>query len=50
MAEEESILTNPPTPEDARHVDDYSRFTGMVKWSTIVTAIIGFVVVFIIIA
>ena len=50
MAEEEPILTHPPTPEVARHVDDYSRFIWMVKWSTISAAVIGFIVVFLIIA
>lgn len=32
------------------HVRDYSRFTGMVKWGTIICAILGFIVVFLIIA
>ncbi len=29
MADNESILTNPPTKEDAVHVHDYLRFTKM---------------------
>ena len=32
------------------HARDYSRFTGMVKWGTIICAILGFIVVFLIIA
>jgi hypothetical protein len=32
------------------HVRDYSRFTGMVKWGTIICAILGFIVVFLVIA
>ena len=32
------------------HVRDYTRFTGMVKWGTIICAILGFIVVFLVIA
>lgn len=45
MADEDSILTNPDTPEVARHVRDYSNFTQMLKWGTIVCLIIAFVIV-----
>lgn len=45
MAEEEPILTNPPTPEVARHVDDYSNFTHILKWSAIVCLAIALIVV-----
>lgn len=48
MAEEEPILTNPPTQEVARHIRDYSRFTTLLKWSAIVSLIIAFLVVLII--
>ena len=46
--EEDSILTSPPTPEVARHVNDYSRFTALFKWGAIVALIIGLVMVFIV--
>ena len=45
MAEEEPILTSPPTPEVARHVHDYSNFTQMIKWAAIVCLTIGLIVV-----
>ena len=32
MAEYESILTNPPTKEDAVHVHDYLRFTKLLMF------------------
>ncbi len=32
------------------HVRDYARFTGMVKWGTVICAILGFIVVFLVIA
>ena len=35
MAEQEPILTDPPTHDAAVHVKDYSRFTQMMKWSAI---------------
>ena len=48
MAEEEPILANPPTVEDARHVSDYSRFTKLLTWSAIVSfAIAMFIVIFV---
>ena len=48
MAEEEPVLTSPPTPEDARHVSDYSRFTALLKWGAIVSfAIAMFIVIFV---
>ena len=46
--EEDSILTSPPTPEVARHVHDYSKFTALLKWGAIVALIIGLVMVFIV--
>jgi hypothetical protein len=32
MAEEEPILTSPPTHEVARHVHVYDRFSALLKW------------------
>jgi hypothetical protein len=46
--EEEPILTRPPTPEVARHVHDYSRFTAMLKWGALACLIIAFLVLIII--
>jgi hypothetical protein len=48
MAEDESLLTNPPTQEVAVHVRDYSRFTKLFKYGAIVCFIIAMLVVFII--
>jgi hypothetical protein len=48
MAEEEPLLTDPPTHEVAVHVRDYSRFTKMIKWSAIGAAITGLLVLMII--
>jgi len=50
MAEEEPILTEAQSQDVAVHVRDYSSFTRMVKWTTIVCAGLGFIVVFMIIA
>ena len=41
MADDESILTNPPTQDVAVHVSDYSNFTKLLKWGAIVCLIIG---------
>ena len=45
MAEQEPILTDPPTPEVAAHVEDYSRFTQLMKWSAIICFIIALTVI-----
>ena len=45
MAEQEPILTDPPTHEVAVHVEDYSRFTWMMKWGAIVCFIIALIVI-----
>ena len=45
MAEEEPLLTDPPTQEVAVHVRDYSRFTRMLKWSALVCLAIAFLVI-----
>ena len=46
--DEEPILTSPPTQEVARHVEDYSRFTTLLKWGAIICLIIAFLVLMII--
>ncbi len=48
MAEEEPILTHPPTPEVAKHVRDYERFILLLKWGAIVSLITAFIVLLII--
>lgn len=45
MSEKEPILTNPASHEMTAHVRDYSRFTGMMKWGAIATALVGAIVV-----
>ena len=47
MAEDESILTNPPTQDVAVHVRDYARFTRLFKWGAIVCFILGLLVLLI---
>jgi hypothetical protein len=47
MAEEESILTNPPTQDAAWHVRDYLRFTKLLKWGALTCLVIGFLVLLI---
>jgi len=47
MAEEESILVNPPSQDVASHVRDYARFTKLFKWGAIICLIIGFLVLLI---
>lgn len=47
MADDESILTNPPTQDVAVHVSDYTRFTKLLKYGAIVCLIIGFIVLLI---
>jgi hypothetical protein len=41
MAEDESILVNPPTQDVAVHVRDYTHFTRLLKWGAIICLIIG---------
>lgn len=48
MAEEEPILTNPPTQQMARHVHDYERFTKLFKYGAIAAVIIAYLVMIII--
>jgi hypothetical protein len=47
MAEEESILSSPPTQDVAVHVRDYERFTRLFKYGAIVCLIIGLIVLLI---
>ena len=47
MADEEPILTSPPTQDVAVHVRDYARFTKLFKWGAIACLIIGFIVLMI---
>ena len=47
MAENESILTNPPTQDVAVHVRDYMRFIRLFKWGAVVCLIIAFTVLLI---
>ena len=47
MAEFESILTNPPTKEDAVHVHDYLRFTKLLTAGAAACLVIGFIVLLI---
>ena len=39
--DEEPLLANPPTQEMSVHVNDYSRFTQLLKWGAIVCLIVG---------
>jgi hypothetical protein len=47
MAEEESLLVNPPTQDVAVHVRDYTRFTRLLKWSALTCLVIAFFVLLI---
>lgn len=47
MADEESLLANPPTQDVAVHVRDYTRFTRLLKWSALGCLAIGFFVLLI---
>lgn len=49
MAEEEPILTEPQSQDVATHVRDYTSFIKMVKWTALISAVTGFIVVFLII-
>ena len=48
MAEHEPLLTNPATHETAVHVQEYTRFTKLVKRGAIVAFIVAALVVLII--
>ena len=47
MADDESILTNPPTADVAVHVRDYLRFTKLFTIGAGVCLVIGFFVLLI---
>ncbi len=44
MAEEEPLLVSPPTQDVGAHVDDYMRFTKMMKYGALACLIVGFIV------
>lgn len=46
MAEEEPLLTNPPTHDVAVHVEDYERFTHLFKWGAICVFVIAMLLLF----
>jgi hypothetical protein len=46
--EEEPLLSNPGTPEAARHVEDYSLFTSILKWGAIASLAVAFIVLLLI--
>lgn len=41
MAEEESVLSSPPTQDQAHHVNDYVGFIRMLKIGAVVCFIVG---------
>jgi len=41
MADDESILTSPPTQDVAVHVADYGRFIKLLKWGAVVCLLVG---------
>jgi len=47
MADDESLLTNPPTGETAVHVHDYLRFTKLLAIGAAACFVIGIIVLFI---
>jgi len=47
MADDESILTNPPSEDVAVHVRDYTRFTKVLTITALTCLVIGFVVLLI---
>lgn len=47
MAEDESILTNPPTQDVAVHVRDYTRFTKLLKWGAVACLVVVAIVLMI---
>jgi hypothetical protein len=47
MADDESLLTNPPTPDAAVHVHDYLRFTKMLTAGAAFCFVMAIIVLFI---
>ena len=43
MADDESILSNPPTPDVAHHVSDYSNFIRLLKWGAVACLVVGLI-------
>ena len=48
MAEDESILVNPPTQDVAHHVRDYTRFVHLLKWGALIALVTALYVMMII--
>jgi hypothetical protein len=46
--EEEPILTRPGSQPMVQHVNDYSRFTSILKWGAVACLAVAFLVLFII--
>ncbi len=44
MAEEEPLLTDPPTQDVAVHVRDYTAFIKLLKWGAIGSFLIAMIV------
>ncbi|WP_156029918.1 hypothetical protein [Sphingomonas sp. URHD0057] len=47
MADEDSLLVNPPTQDVAIHVRDYTRFISMLKWGAGICLVIALIVLMI---
>lgn len=43
MADDESILSSPPTQDVAHHVADYGNFITLLKWGAVVCLFVGLV-------
>ena len=48
MAEEEPILSSPPTQDVAHHVRDYTRFVHLLKWGAIISLVTALLVMMLI--
>ncbi len=48
MAEEEPLLSSPPTQEMGWHVRDYEGFVKLFKWGAIISFVIAMLVILII--
>jgi hypothetical protein len=44
MAEEEPLLTDPPTQDVAVHVRDYTAFIKLLKWGAIASFLIAMII------
>ena len=45
--DEEPLLASPPPQDSAVHVQDYLRFTKLIKWGALTCLVIGFIVLLI---